>query len=289
MIKRKKIIGYIPPHCENEWIVKQFAIGAEADGVEFFTSKDTDHPEIDCNFALVRGACEKSIKLRQQMAGRRKKTIFIDLGYFKRGADCMKGDEGYYQVGIGSINQIPMCYCPPNRWEELGLPVISKRKAGKDYLICGQVAEDKQHGMTEEELQQRYLDIYENLTDCKVRERFIKYRPHPRGCKTVNKIPIASVEAGIDLGDHLAAAAAIFTINSTLSLEALRQAIPVFSNRNSFYALMANAWDDKDSIEYPILPDADDRLVFFQRIAWAQWTGAEMAAGEAYEFISGAL
>jgi hypothetical protein len=174
-------------------------------------------------------------------------TLVFDLGWFNRGWDSYKKQEGgYYQVGLNCLN-----------W----LPAVARdsRPVNGDatrVLVLGQVAFDAQHGLSRGELNKW-------ISERRVAGAQMRYRPHPQGLELP---PERSLDEDLEWCDH------VLTYNSTAGLEALRRGIPVTSSTNCFYRDLCNG----------PCPDVATRERFFRRVAWAQWTEQEIVDGTVY-------
>ena len=87
-----------------------------------------------------------------------------------------------------------------------------------------------------------------------------------------------SIETDLERGWH-----AVVTYNSTVGLASILHGVPVFCDPSCFYAEMCST--SLSRIDDPRWPLLGDRVEFFSRLAYAQWTFDELASGEALDFI----
>jgi hypothetical protein len=184
------------------------------------------------------------------------RTLVLDLGWFKRSWNAfMERPNGYYQIGVNHICWLPPEPMPSDRWERLGLTIEPPRDPGDNVLAIGQVEYDAQHGLSYSEMHQWMKGK---------RERF-RYRPHPQGDEGR---PERSLDEDLEWADS------VLTYNSTVGLEALRRGLPVTSSTNCFF---------RDLCNRPC-PSVEERLTFFSRVAYAQWTEKEIEDGDFVKF-----
>lgn len=158
---------------------------------------------------------------------------------------------GWWPVGDGS------------RWKRLGIEVKPWRHDGEHVLVFGQRNIGEFGVAAPEGWGEAAFDAVRRLT-C----RKVKLRPHPGVART-------------DPYDDLRGAWAAVTWSSGAALKALVAGYPVFhALRDWIGGPAANPWPG--DIESPNLPD---RLPMLERLAWAQWTRAEIASGEALAWL----
>lgn len=219
--------------------------------------------------AVVCGLHARTLPGRQvcQQAGI--PVIVTDLGYVRR-ADH-DGDDGYYQAGIGRIGWLPPFSVPGDRWLALGLRVEPAPSVpGGRILALGQVPFDSQHGMGESALD-GWLKKRVRGVQQVAGELPVVYRPHPN---QKGKLDWEVVERNRPLTEAIADSRVVVTYNSTAGTEAVRLGIPVVCDPGAHYAGVAWA------------PHRTTREGYFYRLAYAQWTLAELADGTALKFLS---
>ena len=193
-------------------------------------------------------------------------VITCDFGYIARVNSREEHESGHFQVSLGGLNNPPAFDCPPDRLRALGIKVTARGGDPEGYtLLIGQVPGDAAHGMDMraqrawlESMSRQYPDV--------------RYRPHPRGAVMFN----GAVLAGGSLEEALAGARLVVTWNSNTGNDALLAGVPVVAHGpNASYA-------DLCGEELPKVPA---RRAYFRRLAYGQWTLAEMRSGECQRFI----
>ncbi len=149
-------------------------------------------------------------------------------------------------------------------------------------LVCGQVDGDASIGS---------LDIKswaQAVTDDLARRgHWVTYRPHPLSVKQgENWCPNGARFSAARLAADLAMAKACVVYNSTAGVEAALAGVPVVAL-------------DKGSMAWPIAshsvtapfrtPTQKERVAWAARLAWTQWTPAEILSGEAWAVIASAM
>jgi len=104
----------------------------------------------------------------------------------------------------------------------------------------------------------------------KVTRREIRVRPHP-GLKSLAK-PLAPALAGCH---------AVVTWGSGAALKSILLGVPAFYELPGWIAAPAARFGF-DTIENPFL---GDRMPMFERMAWSQWTVAEISSGEPFRMF----
>jgi hypothetical protein len=99
----------------------------------------------------------------------------------------------------------------------------------------------------------------------RVTKRSVRLRPHP-----------GRQEGGTPLEADLAGAWAAVTWGSGAAIKSLAMGVPVFYELNGWIGASAARYGLSD-LEHPFL---GDRQPMFNRLAWAQWSGAEIASGK---------
>lgn len=208
-----------------------------------------------------------------------RKVIIIDLGYFR----TCKGQQ-YYQLGQGKIGWVPP-YQDSQRWESFGLDMKPIRLSeGGEVMIATQVPNDTQHRLGFMELAQWYTDKRQEAVDAGVDPRRVYLRTHPKAPMVhpplfrMMRVVQGREEA---LSYALAKCRAVMVYNSTIFYEAMLEGVPVTCHPSAHYAALS-AVSVGDDI---ILPSEDERLRFFEQMAYGQWTASELSNGEAVDFI----
>lgn len=193
-------------------------------------------------------------------------VVTVDWGYMARVNTREERETGHYQVGLGGLNSLPPFECPPDRFKALGVKVTARGGNPEGYtLLIGQVPGDAAHGMDE-------LGIRRWLEAMAAKYPDVRYRPHPLGAVMFSG---ARTLTGT-LADALAGARLVVTWNSNTGNDALLAGVPVVAHGpNAVYADMCGE----------TVPSVRARLAYFRRLAYAQWTLAEMRAGACQRFV----
>ena len=173
-------------------------------------------------------------------------VLVIDFGYLNRAT--AEDSDGYWQVGLGGLNQIPQFECPGDRFEALGLDIQKPVKGDGPVILCAQVIGDAAHQFDTEAKLEAWAETVEHD----------EYRAHPG----------TGVESE-PLGDVLARAGKIVTWNSNVGHDALLAGVPVEAHGPAPYAGV----------------ELKDREGYFARVAYGQWTVPEMEEGLAAAFV----
>jgi hypothetical protein len=150
-----------------------------------------------------------------------------------------------------------------DRWGRLGLQLSPWRRSGTEIVVLPQrgigapgVAMPREWPLT----------IVERLR--KVTDRPIRVRPHPGKEKTDPFFDLTSAWAAV-------------TWASGAGIKSIVYGVPVFHELKSWIGAPAARFGI-DNIENPFL---GDRLPMLRRLAYAQWTLAEIQSGEAFSWL----
>jgi hypothetical protein len=196
-------------------------------------------------------------------------VLIMELGYLHR---CVGQDdpEGYSQLGLDRIGWLPPIDCPPDRWWSLSIPLAAPVPVDcKALLVLGQVPHDAQHQLGPEALSGW---LTEQAAAYAARGWRILFRPHPRHTLFTLGLPHERLEQGT-LQDCLSQAGRVLTYNSTAGVEALMAGLPVVSHPSAHV--------------HGVRHCGSSRQDYLQRLAYAQWNCAELASGEALQFMHG--
>lgn len=186
--------------------------------------------------------------------------------------------ETHRALWLDRVNWMPKGRCEHDRINELGV-TFRPLNYGRDVLLCGQTESDAAHGMGPVELREWANAQAETVGEW----HRVVWRPHPQGHFHLDGWPARTVgeciETVLQLGWH-----AVVTYNSTVGLTALLYGVPVFCDPSSFYSELCST--SLARITEPRWPSIADRLEFFSRLAYTQWTFDELAGGEPLEFIT---
>ncbi|NYT67971.1 hypothetical protein [Pusillimonas noertemannii] len=192
-------------------------------------------------------------------------VLVADWGYLARVSHPGESATGHWQVSLGGLNKIPTFACPPDRFDVLGLDLVERGGDPDGYaLICGQVPGDAAHGMDAAALKAWLLEAV-------AKHGNVVYRPHPRGGID---LPGVKTQRG-SLAEALAGARLVVTFNSNVGHDALIAGVPVLCGPGAAY----------DELAGEVLPSIQARRDYFSRVAYGQWTLAEMRSGACQRFI----
>lgn len=233
------------------------------------------HIAMSRNVTLYRGEIERAdaVIVHGERSGRAIRKSYeaanvpvftVDFGYMRRVNGLDEASTGHFQVGRGGLNMIPEFVCPPDRFDALGLDVVAQGGDPNGYvLVCGQVPGDAalgQDGVEHEKWLRSQLSQYDNAI----------YRPHPRG-----GIDLAGIESNRQsLADALSGARLVVTYSSNVGHDALLAGVPVMAHGPAAYTELCGD-----------LPSVKARREYFSRVAYGQWTLAEIRRGDCMRFI----
>lgn len=232
----------------------------------------------DVRFAFTSGNHWQEREARKILDAAGVPVVILDLGYFKR-ATGAKDREGYNQVGIGRIGWVPSHAVDSSRWDALGLPDALPPVTGrpKSVLILGQVPGDTQHGLNERELNA----WYDAQSDIYAQDGYeVVFRPHPKALRaTPPKSDRVSKPNSCTLENAIAGAAHVITYNSTAGLDAILAGVSVICDPCAHYF---------DIARYGLFgtPQYHENVMqHMHRLAWSQWTCAEIERGLPIQFL----
>lgn len=191
-------------------------------------------------------------------------VIVIDYGYLARTSGVATWETGHWQVGVGGLNRPPSFQCPADRFDSLGIAVRPKGKGGVP-LVLGQHVGDPSHGLNLPEMQawaQWLCDAHG-----------ARFRAHPDS----PEVEVAAERADGPLGAVLAEASVVYTLCSTAGLDAILAGVPAVATMPD-----RACWG---SLSGAKLPSMAARKALCHRLAYGQWTLAEMRSGAAAQFV----
>ncbi len=231
----------------------------------------------DVRFAFTCGMHDREAVARGFLRGAGVPLLVLDLGYFHR-ASGASDTEGYNQLGIGRLNWVSPKPAGARafaaRFEAHRLTLAEPIQGGRDKvaLILGQVPGDSQHGLTEHGLV-RWLE--EEAAALLADGYRLRFRAHPMAPQVrLRALRAEHSPAGRSLAADLAEAALAVAYNSTAGLEALLSGVQVRCHPSAHYAHVAD------------LADRGALLSHLHRLAWSQWTCAELRGGEPLRWIN---
>jgi hypothetical protein len=186
-------------------------------------------------------------------------------------------DETYRALWLNYVNWMPPGQHEPDRLQLFNLE-FRPLNWGRVVLLCGQTENDAAHGLGPVELRKWANDQAEAIGDW----YRVTWRPHPRCAFHLDGWPAATLDEPVEdvlrRGWH-----ACVTYNSTVGLTALLNGVPVFCDPSSFYAELCST--SLARLTEPRWPSIGERVAFFSRLAYVQWTFDELADGTALDFV----
>lgn len=227
---------------------------------------------------VLSGLREKGGWIRDAYASRGVPVVVIDYGYLRRTSGVATWDTGHWQVGLNRLGWVPPFQCPADRFDSLGIEIVTRRKRGGAVLVCGQHAGDPSHGLDEGGIA-KWAEREIRAIKAIYRKGPVLWRPHPDS---------ARIEVPGHDGQHVGPVVwdelhAVVCINSNIGHEALLKGVPVFCRPDAPYEALGNK--DYRDFGTPVVPSVERRRDYFQRLAYAQWTLEEMRQGKAVDFI----
>lgn len=196
----------------------------------------------------------------------------------KQGGTVLVAENGYCGRDVNGIQLYALSVHGHNgsgtwpkgggeRWAALGLEIKPWRAQGQHILVCP----NRHFGMKGLAMPVGWeQDVVKRLRQAT--KRPVRVRPHPQN--SAPKVPLAA-----DLeGCH-----AVVIWASSAGVHALLAGVPVICT-SPWWIAKGAASADVATIEAPAMPE---RLPVFQKLAWAQWTVAELATGEPFRRLLG--
>ncbi len=226
-----------------------------------YTVGEPPKPHPDPRDVLViwnRGILADAHAKRYEAAGAR--VIVVENGYI--GAD--EAGHQLYAMALGHhLGAGQWKVGADDRWDRLKIEPLPWRRNGSEIIVLpqrgiGEPSVAMPAGWTE--------DVVRRLR--KATDRPIRVRAHPGKDRT---------DPMVDLRDAWAAV----TWASGAGIKAIVYGIPVFCELSSWIGLPAARFG-VSGIEAPFL---GDRLPMLRRLAWSQWTVAEIQSGEPFRWL----
>ncbi|KWZ53294.1 hypothetical protein WK57_30365 [Burkholderia ubonensis] len=211
-----------------------------------------------CDVVIVDGLRERGAQVLADFAKRGIPVVVADLGYVDR-ATGPTDIEGHWQLSVGGLNRLPSIDCPPDRLAKLGVEFGAPALDGVT-IIAGQHVGDAAHPFkTAEEIAAWAEQMAEKI------DGEVVFRPHPLSPNVCPNLPIDD----LPLAESLARAKAVVAYTSNIGNDALLAGVQPIANGPAIWADVA----------------LDARDAYFAKLAYAQWTLAEIASGEAVRFL----
>lgn len=202
-------------------------------------------------------------EIAQQKA--RGEVVVLERGYLP---DRFQMASVSFGGGLNGRGEFRGPHADPSRWQRLFAPLLQpwRDNAEGEVLIMGQVTGDASiQGVDIEAFYARAAAAYRAL------DFTVRYRPHPRG----RTLPRAPRPLALDLES----ARFVVTWNSNSAVDAVLAGVPAIAlDRGSM------AWEVAGH-ELGRLPPAPDRAAWAHRLAWCQWSKAEMASGQCWDAV----
>ncbi|HDR9153788.1 TPA: hypothetical protein QDB05_000207 [Burkholderia vietnamiensis] len=243
-------------------VASAFADGLSVTGHTAHFRSISDHAKGEtepCDVVIVDGLRENGAQVLADFAKRGIPVVVADLGYVDR-ATGPTDIEGHWQLSIGGLNRLPAIDCPPDRIAKLGVIPRIPHNDGTVTIIAGQHIGDASHPFkTAEEIAAWAEQMAEKI------DGEVVFRPHPL---SPNVCPNLLID-DLPLAESLARAKAVVAYTSNIGNDALLAGVQPIANGPAIWADVA----------------LDARDAYFAKLAYAQWTLAEIASGEAVRFL----
>ena len=244
-----------------------FALGLQEAGFKPVWRSASDHgPGQTESFGavVITGMRGKGRVIRDDYAAIRVPVVVMDYGYLARTSGRATWETGHWQVGVGGLNRPPSFECPSDRFDALNIAVKPKGK-GKRPLVLGQHVGDPSHGLDAREI----ACWAQWLCD----SHGARLRPHPDS----PDLAVAAERATGPLTDVLADSSVVYSLCSTAGLDALLAGVPAVATMPD-----RAVWGVLSGVR---LPSVAKRRELCSRLAYGQWTLAEMRSGLAADFV----
>lgn len=241
-----------------------FAAGLPGKVITYNASDYGKGQVIPCDAVVISGTRGKGATILADHEAAGIPVIVIDYGYLRRVSGVATWEAGHWQIGLGGLNRPPAFPCPDGRLKRLRI-APQRARTGGPALILGQHSGDPSHGLTDAEMTA--------WAQAKADEIGGYWRPHPDS----PHIEVNAPRADGDLGAWLARAGVVHTLCSTGGLEALIAGVPAVAEMPE-----RACWG---ALSGPEHPGAKAVWELCKRLAYGQWTLAEMESGEAASFV----
>lgn len=210
-----------------------------------------------------------------------RKAVVLDLGYWRRKAGGRF--EGYYKVSVNDNHPMYVLGLdvPGDRFERLGVRLRPWRgtRDGAFVLVAGMSRKACwAHRLEFEAWERAAIERLRGLTS-----RRIVYRPKKSVVLEASRLGDGYSPPSEPLERVLEDTHLLVARHSNAALDAIVAGVPCLVEHGIALAL-STPWE---RVEDPPAPSDDERLRLCWRAAYAQWTLAEMAAGEAWRFLRG--
>lgn len=200
-------------------------------------------------------------------------VVLVDYPHLGRG-------KGHWRISPPDLAHLPEFpgKAPRDRLEALGIePQERKRVKGQHVLVLGQRGGDPTHGMSRGEMQawaEESVQKLRSLTDSKV-----VWRPHPTEVYEIAGADGFSDPREETIHQAFEGAWLVVTHSSAGGLEALIAGLPVIATGEPPHKGLTHDFSGFKNIAPPAPDELEDLLA---RVAYTQWSEAEIATGEPF-------
>lgn len=225
-------------------------------------------PKIVPNAPETNFRCEVFEYYRQ----RNKPVVIIEQPIIRH--QKYKKFAGFYQyrVGLNDVTRLGNFANknkPGDRWNNLVLSLQDWRKAGTDYVVCGQYPFDYSLGGIDLNLwAENAISVLQKNTTCPV-----KFKPHPLQIKM--NLPLPNVDVEILNEINWDVTRATVTYSSGMSIDSLMHGVPCITTSERNFA-----WDySSHDLKNPHQLNYCNRQQLFHDLSYAQWSINEFEQG----------
>lgn len=251
------------------------------DRVEWRNHRESEWSGVDCDAVAIYGLRAQGRDALLHYQARGIPVIVIDHGYMNRVHTYEDFGHGYFQVGVGRLGWTPPA-APADRFESLGIEI--QRRAPRPIrrvLIMGQVPHDASHRKTPLQLTECYESLAEEALRMGARSVAYRAHPSPQSAPVQPRIPHDGPQP---LASAIAQADLVVSLNSNAGIDAIIAGCPACTLLPSHYDALAYRWPVRLAAATP--PPADLITAHLHKLAYAQWTQAEMAEGLPQRFLA---
>lgn len=273
-----KITFYKNETEREDVLAKAFTAGAKIFAHRACVEPVADFSEPDADVAVVVGVKSFATGIPQTYLEAKKRVVWLDKGHFGRGA--------YYRVSIDSF--MPTRYLhnfnyPSDRFKMLGLYVKEMRGLSAGPIVFAGSSDKyaRLRGLGGATEYARY--VIDEIRD--VTSRAIVYRPKP---SWADALPIEGTTYSRPprtFQEELFDAHCVIVHGSNAAIEALVEGVPAVVLGDGA-ALPLSAKSVRDIEGGLLWPSVYERLRWFNKLAYCQWTVQEFRSGKAWEVIS---
>lgn len=228
-------------------------------------------PTGDADVYCMWGVRRREIIVRVRRTGKR--LLIMERGYL--------GDRFHWtSFGYDGLNgKADFCNASvPEDRAQFWLPQMKPWRDGGEYaLVIGQVPGDMSLG----DLNLGRW-VTETLKQAVAKYPRVVYRPHPLAALKQLRAeipPSVEIHKGLSIEQSLAGAICCLTYSSNSAVDAVMQGVPVMTQGPCSMAKELSTKAVADKLIYP------DRTDWLRRIAYTQWTPAEVEAGKPWQHL----